>query len=68
MIMRANRCSNFNHGRANASVRFCPTCGGVVNKNIPVPMPPCTEEKHAKDRRNRNKFCVDCGEQLIQGK
>jgi hypothetical protein len=28
------RCRNYNHGRANAPVRFCPTCGEVVNNNI----------------------------------
>jgi hypothetical protein len=27
----------------------------------------CTEEEHAKNRRERNKYCLDCGKQLIQG-
>jgi hypothetical protein len=55
---------NFNHGRANVTVRFCPMCGEVVNKNISAQA--CNEEQHAKRRRDRNKYCVDCGEQLIQ--
>ena len=29
MMTRVNRCLNFNHGRANAPVRFCPMCGEV---------------------------------------
>jgi hypothetical protein len=31
-----DKCLNFNHGRINAPVRFCPTCGGVVNENITI--------------------------------
>ena len=26
-------CPNLNHRRTDAPVRFCPTCGGVVNGN-----------------------------------
>ena len=58
------RCLNYNHGRANAPVRFCPTCGEVVNKNISAEV--CGEEKHAGKRRGTNTYCVDCGEQLVQ--
>ena len=58
------RCPNFNHGRANVPVRFCSMCGEVVNKNISAQV--CSEEEHAIRRRDRNKYCVDCGEQLIQ--
>ena len=58
------RCRNFNHGHANAPMRFCSMCGEVVNKNIAAAA--CSEEKHAKKRRERNKYCGDCGEQLIQ--
>ncbi len=65
MITRTNYCPNLNHGRRNAPVRFCPMCGEVVNENIPIKK--CTEEEHAKSRRERNKYCLDCGEQLIQG-
>ena len=58
------RCLNYNHGRANAPVRFCPTCGEVVNNNISAEE--CSEEKHARKRRDGSMYCVDCGEQLIQ--
>jgi len=44
------RCLNYNHGRANAPVRFCPTCGEVVNNNISAEE--CSEEKHAGKRRD----------------
>ena len=66
MMNREGRCPNFNHGRPNAPVRFCSMCGEVVNNKIPAKV--CSEEKHAKSRRERNTYCVDCGEQLIQGK
>lgn len=59
-------CRNWNHGRANVPVRFCSMCGEVVNKNIPVKK--CSVEAHARRRRNYNKYCVDCSEQLIREK
>ncbi len=62
-MLQRNNCLNFNHGRVNAPVRFCPMCGGVVNGNIPIKE--CSEEEHAKRRREINNYCVDCGEQLI---
>lgn len=65
MIRQQNKCPNLNHGRSNAPVRFCPTCGKVVNEAIHIIK--CTEEEHAKKRLERNKYCVHCGEQLIQG-
>ncbi len=58
------RCLNSNHGHPNAPVRLCSMCGEVVNKNISAEV--CNEEKHAKKRRNRNEYCADCGERLIQ--
>ena len=58
------RCENYNHGRWNAPVRSCPSCGGVVNQNLPIKK--CTQDEHAKKRRERNKFCVHCGEELIK--
>ncbi len=58
------RCENYNHGRPNAPVRCCPSCGGVVNQNMPIKK--CTQGEHAKNRRERNTFCVHCGEQLIK--
>ncbi len=66
MIKREGRCQNFNHRRANAPVRFCPMCGEAVNEEIPTMM--CAEQKHAESRRNRNKYCANCGEQLIKNR
>ena len=66
MILQVKRCPNFNHRHANAPVRFCPMCGEVVNEDIPIRK--CNAEEHAKRRRERNKYCVYCGEQLIQGR
>ena len=57
-------CPNFNHSRTRVTVRFCPGCGGVVNGIISIRK--CNEAEHAKRRRGQNKFCVDCGEQLIR--
>ncbi len=51
MMTRNGRCPNFNHGRPNAPVRFCSMCGNVVNNRIPEKE--CSEEKHAKSRRER---------------
>ena len=58
------RCLNYNHGRPDAPVRFCPMCGEVVNMNISKEV--CSEEKHKGKRRETNTYCMDCGEQLIQ--
>jgi rRNA maturation protein Nop10 len=66
MVIQGKRCRNFNHGRPNAPVRFCPTCGEVVNEGIPSRK--CNEQEHAKRRRERNKYCVQCGEQLREMK
>ena len=38
-------------------------CGEVVNESIRIVK--CTLEKHAKERRDRNAFCIDCGTRLI---
>ena len=65
MVTRENYCPNFNHDRDNAPVRFCPECGEVVNEDIP--MRKCSKEEHAISRRERDIYCVNCGEQLIQG-
>jgi rRNA maturation protein Nop10 len=64
VIAKGNRCPNFNHSRTNAPVRCCPQCGKVVNENIPIKN--CTQDEHAKSRRERDKFCLYCGEQLIK--
>jgi hypothetical protein len=36
----------------------------VVNENIILKK--CSEAEHAERRRDRNKYCVHCGEQLIK--
>ena len=63
MVVRTPSCPNFNHRKSDAPVRFCPSCGEVVNDDRPVQR--CTEVEHAKARREFSKFCVDCGEQLV---
>jgi hypothetical protein len=39
-------------------------CGGVVNESLTVKR--CSEAEHGVLRRSQNKFCVDCGTQLIR--
>lgn len=63
--MLRKRCANDNHGRTMVTIRFCPNCGVAVNRNIRATG--CPEEKHARSRRDRNTFCVDCGKELLQG-
>jgi hypothetical protein len=62
--MLRRRCANDNHGRAIVTVRFCSSCGVVVNNNIRAAR--CLTERHATMRRAQSAFCVDCGERLIQ--
>lgn len=62
--MRAARCSNDNHGRVVVSVRFCPSCGTIVNGAIHPPQ--CLEASHAQMRRSQSNYCIDCGSQLVQ--
>ncbi len=62
--MLRERCHNDNHGRAVVTVRFCPTCGVVVNKSILARA--CSVAKHARMRRVRSIYCVDCGQGLVQ--
>ncbi len=64
MLTGKNRCLNFNHSHSNAPVRFCSMCGEVVNENLPIKN--CSQEEHAKSRYERNKYCIDCVEQLIE--
>ena len=63
-MARRERCWNDNHGRAIVTVRFCPNCGEIVNGKIPART--CSEENHAKRRRSRDSYCLDCGERLIE--
>ena len=62
--MNVTPCPNFNHRKSNPPVRFCPNCSEVVNATIPAKR--CSEQLHAKARMSRNKYCVNCGEQLIK--
>jgi predicted RNA-binding Zn-ribbon protein involved in translation (DUF1610 family) len=43
-------------------VRFCPTCGEVLNRSITTRK--CADDAHAKLRRERNAYCMDCGAAL----
>lgn len=63
--MALNSCSNLNHGRSDAPVRFCPQCGTVVNARV-IPRR-CSQDSHDRSRRNQNFFCVDCGDTLRSG-
>ena len=45
-------------------IRFCPSCGEVLNKNIVSRK--CPEDTHAKMRRSRNSYCMDCGTGLLE--
>jgi hypothetical protein len=60
---RPTPCENRNHSRANSPVRHCPQCSGVVNSSIETKQ--CDETSHAALRRMQNRFCIDCGTQLI---
>jgi hypothetical protein len=58
----ANPCTNLNHRRSNAPVRFCPSCGDVVNANVrPIR---CLVSEHDVQRRNQSVFCIHCGQRL----
>jgi len=61
MVQR--QCQNMNHRRLDAPVAFCPDCGEVVNAGIPAKN--CSDETHAKRRKGRSHYCIDCGKQLI---
>ena len=56
------RCPNDNHGRMVVRVRFCPSCGEVLNPSIARSK--CPDDAHAKLRRARNAYCMDCGAAL----
>ena len=64
MTTPGSSCRNYNHLRPNAPVRFCPMCGELVNQDIP--MRKCNEQEHAIKRRERNTYCMDCGERLVR--
>jgi hypothetical protein len=60
--MLRGRCANDNHARAVVTVRFCASCGILVNGTIRPKR--CPAESHAQMRRFRSTYCVDCGERL----
>ncbi len=62
--MKANKCANMNHRRADSPVRMCPQCGEVVNQSVTKKK--CDKENHAQKRKQRNIYCCDCGERLIR--
>ena len=56
-------CSNDNHRRTIVSVRFCASCGSIVNGSVLAQR--CSEANHAQMRRAQTVYCVHCGEQLV---
>jgi len=62
--VRREHCANDNHGRVVVTVRCCPNCGEIVNASI-LPRV-CPEEDHARARRGRSTYCVNCGGHLVQ--
>jgi hypothetical protein len=44
-------------------IRFCPSCGEVLNQNIASRK--CPEATHTQMRRSRNSYCMDCGTGLL---
>ncbi|RIL07960.1 MAG: hypothetical protein DCC71_01145 [Proteobacteria bacterium] len=63
-MLQQRRCHNDNHGRAIIKVRFCSTCGAVLNSNVKQSQ--CPDERHAKMRRLQSTYCMDCGERLVR--
>jgi hypothetical protein len=61
--MLQKRCDNDNHGRSVVTVRFCASCGAVVNGSISASR--CPDEEHARMRRARSTYCIGCGERLV---
>ena len=56
------KCSNMNHSKINVLVRFCSMCGEIVNGRVTVKN--CSLEKHSRARRERSRYCTDCGKPL----
>lgn len=61
-LARSADCKNLNHSKMNVSIRFCPACGEVVNEQIQGRT--CSREDHAKRRKERDNFCIDCGKKV----
>jgi hypothetical protein len=58
----SKRCANDNHGRMVIRIRFCPACGEVLNRAIAARK--CAVDAHARMRRSRSTYCMDCGSLL----
>ena len=56
------RCPNMNHGRMNAPVSFCPSCGDTINNQKEKKK--CDEFIHKARRKDRSIYCQDCGKKL----
>lgn len=54
-------CRNLNHGRLNVPINYCPDCGARFASR---PTATCSSQHHADFRRQRYKFCIDCGIKL----
>jgi hypothetical protein len=63
-MLQQNRCRNDNHGRAIVKVRFCSTCGTMLNRDVQPRQ--CPSELHARMRRMQSTYCMDCGERLVK--
>ena len=59
------KCPNLNHTKANVVIRFCCSCGEVVNAKLHVRS--CTEISHKMQIKERIKYCMDCGKPLFKG-
>lgn len=62
MPIAAGKCKNFNHGRTNVSIRYCPSCGEIVNARVSKKV--CKREEHERRRKEKDRYCLDCGMQL----
>lgn len=59
-IVRFNDCKNLNHGKSNVVIGFCPQCGTRFNGRRGS----CDSAAHARYRKQRFSFCLDCGNSL----
>ena len=56
-------CRNYNHGKQNPPVAFCPSCGDKFSSHVKA-QKTCDAHTHAFDRKNRSLFCSNCGKDL----
>ena len=63
-MLKKEKCQNMNHSKMNVQVRHCSMCGDVVNKNISKKY--CVDGEHFRRRKERNRYCVDCGKLLSE--